>query len=165
MTSLIRITAENHLSHLEKILEIETLSSSIPWSAGGFIQEINNPISCLWTAVVHGRVAGFICYWLLDFEVHLLNLAVHPEERGKGLGRLLVNHMIEEALSREVESIWLEVRRSNGKAVKLYREVGFEKAGVRSKYYDDTREDAFVMCLTFPGALHLYERHAIGELS
>lgn len=165
MTSLIRITEENQIIHLERILEIETLSSSFPWSAGAFVQELHNPISCLWAAVDHGRSAGFICYWMLDFEAHLLNLAVHPEERRKGLGRLLVNRMVEDALSGKLESIWLEVRSSNAGALKLYQAFGFEKAGVRSKYYEDTREDALLMRLALPGASHSSQRYAKGVLS
>ena len=162
MTSLLRITVENHRNHLESILEIETLSFSTPWSAAGFIQEIGNPIGALWAAMTEGRLTGFICYWVLDFEIHLLNLAVHPEERRKGAGRLLLSHMIKEASSKELESLWLEVRASNTGALKLYQEAGFEQAGVRPKYYDDTGEDALVMCLTFPGALPALKRRAFG---
>jgi [ribosomal protein S18]-alanine N-acetyltransferase len=163
MTSLLRITAENYQNYLERILEIETLSFSTPWSAGGFIQEIGNPMAALWAAIKQGRLTGFICYWVLDFEIHLLNFAVHPEERKKGTGRLLLSHMIKEAGSKELESIWLEARISNAGAVKLYQELGFETVGVRPKYYDDTREDALVMCLAFSGASAPLKRHAYGE--
>jgi ribosomal-protein-alanine N-acetyltransferase len=147
MISLLRITAENQPRYLERIIEIETLSFPAPWSVGGFTQEIRNPIARLWAAMVNGQPAGFILYWVLDFEVNLLNLAVHPDERGKGVGRFLLNHMVEEAVTREVETLWLEVRVSNESAIRLYRKLGFEKVGVRRKYYDDTQEDAIVMCL------------------
>jgi ribosomal-protein-alanine N-acetyltransferase len=147
MTPLLRITAENQETYLGRILEIETLSFPSPWSAGGFITEIRNPAGRLWAASMSDKLAGFICYWVLDAEVSLLNFAVHPEERGKGVGRFLLNHMVEEAASRDVEAVWLEVRVSNDRAVRLYRKFGFEKVGVRRKYYDDTQEDAIVMCL------------------
>ena len=163
MTSLLRITEENHQRHLERILEIETLSFSTPWPAGGFSQEVGNPLAALWAAMMHGRPAGFICYWVLDFEIQLLNLAVHPEARRKGTGRLLLKHMIREAASKHLESIWLEVRVSNAGALRLYQEVGFEQVGVRSKYYDDTREDALVMCLAYSGAFPALKRHACGD--
>ena len=165
MTSLLRITAENYRRHLERILQIETLSFSTPWSAGGFIQEVGNPLTVLWAAMTNGRLGGFICYWVLDFEIHLLNLAVHPEERQKGMGRLLLGRMIKEAGARELESIWLEVRVSNAGAVKLYQEAGFEQLGVRPKYYDDTQEDALVMCLALSGPMPAIKRHALGGLS
>ena len=58
----------------------------------------------------------------------LLNFAVHPEERRKGVGQALLNHMIEEASSKEAESVWLDVRVSNADAIRLYRRFGFEKA-------------------------------------
>jgi len=150
MTSLVRITAENQQNYLGKILEIETLSFQTPWSAGAFIQEINNPIGRLCAATVNGKPVGFVCYWIPDFEVSLLDLAVHPEERGKGIGRFLLNHVVEEAALRRVEAVWLEVRVSNAGAIGLYGKFGFEKTGVRRKYYDDTQEDAVVMCLHLP---------------
>ena len=160
MTSLLRITAENQQSHLGRILEIETLSFTTPWSAFGFIQEIRNPASRLWAATMNEKLAGFICYWMLDFEVNLLNLAVHPEERGKGVGRFLLNHMVEEASSREVEAVWLEVRASNVGAIRLYGKFGFDKVGVRRKYYDDTQEDAIVMRVPLSGSPRNIQRRA-----
>ena len=153
MISLVRITAENQPRYLERILEIETLSFPSPWSAGGFVQEIRNPIARLWVAVSNDQPAGFILYWILDSEVSLLNIAVHPGGRRKGTGRFLLDHMVEEAVARAVETIWLEVRVSNEGAIRLYRKLGFEKAGVRRKYYDDTHEDAIVMCLPLQRAL------------
>lgn len=163
MISLFRITVENYQSHLERILEIETLSFSTPWSADGFIQEIHNPTAAFWAAGTRGRLKGFICYWVLDFEIQLLNFAVHPEHRRRGTGRLLLNHMIKQALSMGLESIWLDVRDSNEEAVKLYQQAGFEQVGVRPKYYDDTEEDARAMRLALPGALPALQRHAYGE--
>ena len=160
MTSLLRITAENQQIHLGRILEIETLSFTTPWSALGFIQEIRNPASRLWAATMNEKLAGFICYWMLDFEVNLLNLAVHPEERGKGVGRFLLNHMVEEASSREVEAVWLEVRASNVGAIRLYGKFGFDKVGVRRKYYDDTQEDAIVMRVPLSGSPRNIQRRA-----
>jgi [ribosomal protein S18]-alanine N-acetyltransferase len=149
MMSLLRITAENREDHVEKILEIEALSFSSPWSPNGFIQEIENPMASVWAAMDDGKITGFVCYWVLEFEIHLLNFAVHPEWRRKGTGRFLLNHMIKEAVSKRHESIWLEVRASNAGAVKLYQELGFEHVGVRPKYYDDTQEDALIMRFEF----------------
>jgi ribosomal-protein-alanine N-acetyltransferase len=146
MISLLRITAENQQGYLEPLLDIETRSFPTPWSAAAFIQEIRNPITRLWAAVVNGKPAGFIVYWVLDLEVDLLTLAVHPEQRRKGLGRLLLTHIVEEAAAMAVGSLWLEVRVSNNAAINLYRAFGFERAGLRRKYYD-TQEDAIVMCL------------------
>jgi len=147
MTSLVRITAGNQQTYLGRILEIEALSFSTPWSADAFIQEIKNPVGRLWAAIMNGKLAGFVCYWMLDFEASLLDIAVRPEERGMGIGRILLSHMAEEAALRGAEAVWLEVRVSNARAIDLYRKFGFEKRQVRRKYYDDTQEDAIVMCL------------------
>ena len=83
MISLVQVTTENQALYLGRIIEIETLSYPTPWSASGFIQEVRNPAARLHAAVTQGKTVGFICYWLLDLEVCLLNLAVHPKERKK----------------------------------------------------------------------------------
>jgi ribosomal-protein-alanine N-acetyltransferase len=163
MISLVRVTAENQARYLGKIIEIETLSYPTPWSASGFVQEVKNPAARLWAAVTGRKSVGFICYWLLDFEVSLLNLAVHPEDREKGVGGFLLCHMLEEAALRRMEAVWLEVRVSNAAAMGLYRKFGFEKVGVRPKYYDAPQEDAIVMRLHPQGPLRTAQSLAQGE--
>jgi len=148
MTSLLRITEENQHRYLGSIIEIENMSFSTPWSPACFLQEIRNPVSHLWGAVREQELNGYICFWMLDLEIQVLDLAVHLQERRKGLGRLLLSHMIETAASRDLESVWLEVRVSNAGAIRLYQDLGFVQVGVRRKYYSDTQEDAKVMHLT-----------------
>jgi ribosomal-protein-alanine N-acetyltransferase len=148
MISLLRITEENYPRYLDSIIQIENVSFSTPWSPAGFLQEMRNPVSQLWAALGDRDLKGYMCFWMFDLEIQLLDLAVHPEERKKGLGRLLLNHLIETAVSNDLESLWLEVRVSNAGAIRLYQDLGFVQAGVRRKYYSDTQEDAKVMCLT-----------------
>jgi [ribosomal protein S18]-alanine N-acetyltransferase len=162
MTSLLRITEENQHRYLDSIIQIENMSFSTPWSSAGFLQEIRNPVSRLWAAMIDEDLKGYICFWMLDFEIQLLDLAVHPEERRKGLGRFLLNNMIEEAVSRNLESIWLEVRVSNTGAIRLYQNLGFVQVGLRRKYYQDTQEDAKVMFLALPGSVQPLKRHVRG---
>jgi ribosomal-protein-alanine N-acetyltransferase len=163
MTSLLRITEENQHRFMDSIIQIENLSFSTPWSPEGFLQEIRNPVSHLWAAMRDEGLKGYICFWMFDFEIQLLDLAVHPEERRKGLGQFLLNHMIEAAVSRELESVWLEVRVSNTGAIRLYQKLGFVQVGARRKYYQDTQEDAKVMCLALPGSLRPLKRHVHGD--
>jgi ribosomal-protein-alanine N-acetyltransferase len=147
MISLIRMTPENIEPYLERIREIETLSFAGPWSINAFRQEAMNPVSHLHGLFVNGALQGYMCFWLFEDEIQLVNIAVHPKERGRGLGRFLVTKMIELALSRATQRIWLEVRVSNKAARRLYEKFGFVEVGRRPKYYADNNEDAIVMAL------------------
>ena len=112
MTSLVTITKENFQPFLHQILEIEELSFPSPWSVRDLRSEIENPISHLW-AVIMGKVtSGYICFWMFDSEIQLMNVAVHPHDRGKGLGHYLLKEMIETGISKGMRQIWLEVRPS-----------------------------------------------------
>lgn len=84
-------------------------------------------------------------------EVSLLNIAVAPSEQGKGYGKALLNHFLEQCESRQAESAWLEVRESNQAAVSLYLAEGFNEVDRRRDYYptEQGREDAVIMSYYF----------------
>ena len=155
MIHLFPLTHENQDFFMNEILEIETLSFSSPWSSGAFTQEMNNPISHLWALLTNGSLAGYMCFWLFDTEIELINIAIHPHWRGKGCGKRLMEKMLETGVSKGIHQIWLDVRMSNETAQRLYYGLGFEAVGRRRGYYTDTREDALVMTLHLPGG----ERH------
>jgi [ribosomal protein S18]-alanine N-acetyltransferase len=152
MTSLNRVTLENQEFYLDRILEIETLSFSAPWSLVGFLQELENPFSHLWALVFEGVILGYLCFWTVRKEMQLLDLAVHPKYRGQGNGGFLLAKMIDHAASQGISSIWLEVRVSGSAARKLYEKFGFVESGRRKDYYTDPREDAVIMSLALPVA-------------
>jgi ribosomal-protein-alanine N-acetyltransferase len=147
MTSLVAITRENYQFFLHQILEIEKLSFLSPWTLHTLKSEIESPISHLWALKVEKVLSGYICFWMFDNEFQLINLAVHPHDRGKGLGHYLLKKMIERAVSKGMQYIWLEVRPSNLVAKRLYQRLGFEEVYRRPRYYPDTHEDAIVMSL------------------
>ena len=148
MTSFLKINHENYYLYIERILEIENLSFSSPWSLHAFLEEIQNPISHLWGATENKILSGQICFWMFDREIQVINLAVHPKKRKSGFGHYLLTKMIEACISKGVPNIWLEVRRSNLAAKGLYEKLGFEAVGCRTGYYTDTNEDAIIMALT-----------------
>jgi ribosomal-protein-alanine N-acetyltransferase len=148
MTSIVAITTENYEIYLNRILEIESLSFPSPWSPKAFKGEIKNPISHLWALKVDEVLSGYICFWLYDSEIQLINLAVHPHKRGKGFAHYLLTKMIEAGISKGKQYIWLEVRPSNRTALRLYAKLGFEAVNRRPRYYADTNEDAIIMALT-----------------
>jgi [ribosomal protein S18]-alanine N-acetyltransferase len=147
MTSIVEITLKNYYRYLDQILEIEKLSFISPWSRDSFQSEIKNPASFLWALIVNEAVSGYVCFWVFDSEIQLVNIAVNLNQRGQGLGRFLLEKIIEAGISKDVRSIWLEVRPSNLAAKGLYQKLGFEEMGRRPRYYRDTGEDAIVMSL------------------
>ena len=151
MTSLVQVSLENHEFFLDKILEIENLSFSAPWSLNGFLQELENPVAQILALMSDKVLLGYLCFWTVREEMQLLDLAVHPAHRGRGHGSLLLTKMIDHALSKGISRIWLEVRVSSSSARRLYEKFGFVESGRRRNYYTDPSEDAILMSLGLSG--------------
>lgn len=139
---------------LEEVLEIEQHAFRSPWSRQILLEELAREWAHVDVLRLRGErggaVVAYINYWLVRDEVHLLNLAVHPEVRRRGLGRALMDHLVAFADRHRCRYATLEVRRSNLAAIELYRAVGFKPVGVRPRYYADDDEDAVVMLLERP---------------
>jgi ribosomal-protein-alanine N-acetyltransferase len=147
MSAFVRITKTNFDFYKKFIMEVESVSFPSPWPLKSFEKEIDNPVSYLYVLVSEGIRVGYICYWEFALESHLMNIAVHPERRGQGYGRLLLEKMIKNGVSHDVKMAWLEVRPSNSAALDLYKKAGFKKISIRRGYYADTKEDAIIMAL------------------
>ena len=93
-----------------------------------------------------GRIVGYLLYWHVVDEAHVINVAVAPQERRHGIGRALVAHLLHHAKGSGIIKLLLEVRASNEAAIRLYESAGFTKFNVRSRYYNDG-EDAVEMVL------------------
>lgn len=102
------------------------------------------------TLVVAPRplVIGFAGMWMYVDEAHIATIATHPDWRGRGIGELILLHLMREAQRRNATTVTLEVRVSNRVAQSLYRKYGFEEVGYRKAYYHDNREDALLMTVT-----------------
>lgn len=99
---------------------------------------------------IAGRMAAFsVCQVVMD-EASLFNLAVDPDYQRQGLGRSLLQHLIQRMTNKSVSTLWLEVRQSNLAAIALYQALEFNQVSVRRNYYPtaDGREDAILMALT-----------------
>ncbi len=94
------------------------------------------------------ELLGYAILWIVAEESHLLNIAVRPDERGRGVGRALVRECIRRSAKAGAQAIYLEVRQSNRVAIHLYDGEGFAFVGIRKGYYTDTREDAMVFVRT-----------------
>jgi ribosomal-protein-alanine N-acetyltransferase len=139
------------LDDIAQVVNIDHLSFSMPWPERSYHFELlENPASRSWIAEVESPeagqiVVGMIVAWLLVDEAHIATLAVHPEYRGLGIGRALLQTALHECSQMGALLATLEVRETNGIAQQLYRDFGFAETGRRKRYYKDTNEDAVIM--------------------
>lgn len=136
---------------LPQVIAIERRAFPTPWSLAMFVLELSKPSSICLAAVEPnasrtGQLLGYlICSRYAD-AWHVMNVAVDPPHRRRGIAAGLLQRLIETA-GRE-ESFTLEVRPSNPAAIALYERYGFRSAGTRPRYYQDTGEDALIMWRT-----------------
>jgi len=136
------------LKDLPQVLDIEKLSYTNPWSKASFMYEITeNPLATYLVAREGDKILGYGGIWIVLDEAHITTLAVHPAYRRNGVGKILLNALLEVAKNRKVRNIILEVRASNFPAQNLYQKFGFKPIGIRKKYYSRPEEDAIVMSL------------------
>jgi len=131
-------------SDFDTVLIIEQASFSSPWHREHFLHEIAAPHSFPFVAELNGNVAGYICLTSLFEDAEILDIAVAPEQRGRGIARTLMEYAVLAAREKEAEFLSLEVRASNVAAITLYERSGFVRTGVRQKYYEG-RDDAVLM--------------------
>ncbi len=129
--------------------EIDRQAFSMPWPPDAYRHEIENEHSFPVVAVAEGEVVGVGVLWMVLDEAHIATIAVRPEWRGQGVGRLILGRLLEIAREQNARLATLEVRVGNYAAQALYRSFGFELAGWRPRYYSDNREDALIMTLRF----------------
>ncbi len=140
---------------LDAVLKIEQTAYAFPWSAGNFIDSLAASHVCQLLCDAHGRVLGYFVVLPGYEEMHLLNITVTPGEQGRGLGRGLLEALVRTCRSWAARQLWLEVRPSNQRAMRMYERFGFEAKGVRRGYYPAAlgkREDAIVMSLKIDAA-------------
>ncbi len=129
------------------VVEIEKTSFSLPWSETSFLKEVYKPRAIPKVAVLDDIVVGYVCIDYVMDEGHILNLAVHPDYRKRGIATVLVEDALEELRMKACRVVYLEVRASNYAAKKLYESLGFSVVGTRKNYYVAPVEDAVIMML------------------
>jgi ribosomal-protein-alanine N-acetyltransferase len=132
---------------LDGVLAIEDASFNNPTSRAWYEAELARPDVCKVFVIrtPERSVAGFAAFWKVVDEMHINNLAIHPDWRGRGLGRRLLAGVLAAAYGMGVRRATLEVRRSNLAAQRLYAAAGFRVVGVREGYYAQPVEDALVL--------------------
>jgi len=136
------------LDDLPAVIELDTLSFSLPWPERSFRFELtDNPASRCWVVELDEKVVGMIVAWLLVDEAHIATIATHPDHRRQGIARNLLTYALRYMSKEGAVSSLLEVRESNTAAQEMYRKFGYEAVGRRKRYYKDTNEDAILMTL------------------
>jgi ribosomal-protein-alanine N-acetyltransferase len=139
------------LADVSAIWAIEKVSFPSPWSRWSFLAELGHRHS---RTLIAGpapprpwQTLGYLIFWVVQDEMHILNLAVAPAHRRRGIARRLLAEGLAQARELGAELAWLEVRPSNAPARALYASLGFKEVGRRPRYYDDTHEDALLLTL------------------
>ena len=135
------------LRDLNAVEEIERASYPTPWSRSMFASELAKPTSICFGAF-DAETDGLAGYLIISRYVdawHVMNVAVAPSHRRRGIATMLLERLFEQTAGDERRGYTLEVRVSNASAIRLYEELGFRPRGVRRGYYTDNREDALIM--------------------
>jgi ribosomal-protein-alanine N-acetyltransferase len=133
------------LADLLEIEEIERRSYPTPWSRSMFAGELAKPASISLGAFEGEQLAGYMIISRYVDAWHVMNIAVDPEFRRRGIATALLERLFEQTDDGSRRGYTLEVRVSNDGAIKLYERLGFEARGIRRGYYTDNREDALIM--------------------
>ena len=131
--------------HVPAIAQLESICFSCPWSESSVASELTNGLSLWLVAEEDGRVAGYIGSQTVCEESDMMNVAVHPDFRRRGIGEALVKALETELRARGSHCLTLEVRASNAPAIALYEKLGFSQVGLRKNYYRDPKEDALIL--------------------
>lgn len=135
-------------SDVAAVMATEGSAYSFPWSEGVMHDCLHGPYTCEVVSDNGELVAHMISHNVAG-ELHLLNICVAKHQQRKGIGLLLLQHLLETGSQQRVDTVFLEVRKSNTAALKLYKDNGFEVIGERRDYYRNAndREDAIVMAI------------------
>ena len=141
------VTREMSAADLKAVQAIEQESFHDSWAVESWLAELNSSLANYIVLEQDGIIKGFAGFWLIAGEAQVTRVAVAKDERGKGLGRILTEALIDAAWQENAEAVTLEVRKSNIAAQTVYEQTGFTVSGVRPNYYVDNKEDAIIMWL------------------
>lgn len=131
--------------HVAQVAELEKLCFSDPWSEKSVASELDNQLALWLVAEDKGSVLGYIGSQTVLDETDMMNVAVHPDYRRRGVAEALITALIAQLKERGSHSLTLEVRVSNRPAVDLYGKLDFQFAGLRKNYYRNPKEDALIL--------------------
>ena len=131
--------------HVSQVAALERVCFSDPWSENSVAGELDNPLSLWLVCVEDGTVLGYVGSQTVLGETDMMNVAVSPEARRRGIAQGLICALVEELKRGGSRCLALEVRASNLPAIRLYEKLGFFQAGRRPNYYRNPKEDALIL--------------------
>ena len=136
---------EMNATHVAQVAQLEKICFADPWSEKSVASELEN-IWALWlVAVEDDRVIGYIGSQTSIDETDVMNVAVHPDCRRRGIAEALIVELVEQLKKKGSHALMLEVRASNAPAIALYEKLGFLQVGCRKNYYRNPKEDALIL--------------------
>ena len=132
-------------SHVQQIAELEKLCFHDPWSEKSIASELDNRLSVWLVALDEDKVVGYVGSQTVIDETDMMNIAVHPDYRNRGVATALIVELTQQLRMRGSKGLMLEVRESNSAAISLYDKHGFLQVGCRRNYYRNPRENALIL--------------------
>ena len=132
-------------SHVAQVAALEKQCFSDPWSENSVASELENPLSLWLIAEEDGAVCGYVGSQTVLDETDMMNIAVHPDCRRKGIAAALITELVSRLKARGSRILRLEVRESNLPAIALYKAMGFTQLGLRKNYYRNPKENALIL--------------------
>ena len=131
------------------LIELEAVCFAYNWTHEQFLLGLEKSAFRVLGIRREGRLAAYMAFSLIEDEMEILNIAVHPDFRRQGLGKMLMNASFQICREHDIKKSFLDVKESNAPALALYRKYGYNTVGIRKKYYPDTREDALLLRYDF----------------
>ena len=131
--------------HVPQVAALEKLCFADPWSENSVASELNNDLALWLVAMNDDTVVGYIGSQTVAGETDVMNIAVHPDWRRRGIAQSLIECLVVELKNRGSEALMLEVRAANAPAIALYEKLGFRQVGRRPNYYRNPKEDALIL--------------------
>lgn len=133
---------------LNQVVTLEQQIFSVPWTRQGFLDALKRNDTCYLVAKEQGEICGYCGFYQSFEEADIVNVAVAPKYRQRGIGRKLLEQLLFAGRQKGVQRFLLEVRISNVPAIALYTSMGFALDGTRKGFYDKPKEDAYLFSKT-----------------
>ena len=131
--------------HVVQVAALEKICFSDPWSEKSVASELENPLSHWLVAMEGDTVVGYVGSQTVLGETDMMNVAVHPDYRKRGIAESLIQTLVKDLKDRKSHCLTLEVRESNASARALYEKLGFSQIGCRKNYYHNPKEDGLIL--------------------
>jgi ribosomal-protein-alanine N-acetyltransferase len=134
---------------VQGLIDLEKLCFAYHWTQEQFILVLEKNVFRTLGIMNGEQLVGYITFSLIEDEMEILNIAVHPDFRRKGIAARLLDRAFEICIKKGIAKSFLDVKKSNTAALNLYQKYGYKQIGVRKNYYPDTKEDALLFRYDF----------------